>query len=44
VTFYTAGGGGYGDPRERPCELRERDINLGYVSNSNANDSSGAKS
>jgi N-methylhydantoinase B len=44
VTFFTAGGGGYGDARERSCELRERDINLGYVSNSNANYSSGAKS
>jgi len=32
VTFYTAGGGGYGPAKERPCELVERDRRLGYVS------------
>jgi len=31
VTFLTAGGGGYGDPRERARELVERDLALGYV-------------
>jgi len=32
VTFYTAGGGGYGDPLDRPLEDVERDVRLGYVS------------
>jgi N-methylhydantoinase B len=32
VTFFTAGGGGYGAAKERPCELIERDRRLGYVS------------
>jgi N-methylhydantoinase B len=32
VVQLTAGGGGYGDPRERPRELVERDVELGYVS------------
>ena len=32
VTFFTAGGGGYGPAKERPCELVERDRRLGYVS------------
>ena len=32
VTFFTAGGGGYGSAKERPCELIERDRRLGYVS------------
>src|SRR6266508_730489 len=32
VTFYTAGGGGYGPAKERPCELVERDRRLGYGS------------
>jgi N-methylhydantoinase B len=31
VTFLTAGGGGYGDPRERERSLIERDLELGYV-------------
>jgi N-methylhydantoinase B/oxoprolinase/acetone carboxylase alpha subunit len=31
VTFFTAGGGGYGPATERPCELIERDRRLGYV-------------
>ncbi|MBM4263835.1 MAG: hydantoinase B/oxoprolinase family protein [Deltaproteobacteria bacterium] len=30
VTFYTAGGGGYGAARERAVELVERDRRLGY--------------
>ena len=32
VTFFTAGGGGYGPVKERSCELIERDRRLGYVS------------
>src|SRR2546427_6139870 len=32
VTYFTAGGGGYGPAKERPCELVERDRRLGYVS------------
>jgi N-methylhydantoinase B len=32
VTFLTAGGGGYGDPRERPAAEVARDVRLGYVS------------
>lgn len=31
VTFFTAGGGGYGAASERPDELVERDRRLGYV-------------
>src|SRR5262245_5547480 len=33
VTFFTAGGGGYGPPQERSCDLIERDWRLGYVKN-----------
>ena len=33
VTFFTAGGGGYGPSKERPCELIERDRKLCYVKN-----------
>jgi N-methylhydantoinase B len=32
VTFLTAGGGGYGDPRERDSTAVERDLALGYIS------------
>lgn len=32
VIMRTAGGGGYGDVRERNCELVERDVAFGYVS------------
>jgi N-methylhydantoinase B len=35
VTFYTAGGGGYGPVSERPRELIARDRELGYVPPSN---------
>jgi N-methylhydantoinase B len=28
----TGGGGGYGDPRQRPIELVERDVIRGFVS------------
>jgi N-methylhydantoinase B len=31
VTFFTAGGGGYGPAAERPAELVERDRRLGYA-------------
>jgi N-methylhydantoinase B len=31
LTFYSAGGGGYGPPAERPQELIDRDLRLGYV-------------
>lgn len=32
VSFQTAGGGGFGDPREREASMIERDLRLGYVS------------
>jgi N-methylhydantoinase B len=32
VTFLTAGGGGYGDPRERAAEAKAHDIAAGVVS------------
>jgi len=32
VRMSTGGGGGYGDPRERPAELVKRDISRGFVS------------
>lgn len=35
VTFFTAGGGGYGPAPERACQLAERDRRLGYVSGAN---------
>jgi N-methylhydantoinase B len=31
VTFFTAGGGGYGPAKERACEMIERDRKFGYV-------------
>ena len=36
VRMSTGGGGGYGDPRERPAELIQRDISRGFVSLENA--------
>jgi N-methylhydantoinase B len=36
VTFLTAGGGGYGDPREREGKLVQRDVELGYISEEQA--------
>ncbi|SDR96402.1 hydantoinase B/oxoprolinase family protein [Bradyrhizobium canariense] len=36
VTFLTAGGGGCGDPLERPIEDVVRDVELGYVSGERA--------
>jgi N-methylhydantoinase B len=32
VTFFTAGGGGYGDPCERDVAAVKRDVELGYIS------------
>jgi len=32
VTFLTAGGGGYGDPRERAAEAKAYDVAAGVVS------------
>jgi len=32
IAFYSAGGGGYGDPFERDPELVKRDVIYGYVS------------
>ena len=36
VRMATAGGGGYGDPRERPVELVQRDVLRGFVSHDSA--------
>jgi N-methylhydantoinase B len=36
VRMSTGGGGGYGDPRERPAELVKRDISRGFVSRESA--------
>ncbi len=36
VTFFTAGGGGYGDPLERDSTAVRRDVELGYVSKERA--------
>jgi N-methylhydantoinase B/oxoprolinase/acetone carboxylase alpha subunit len=35
VTFFTAGGGGYGMMKERACALVDRDCRLGYVPETN---------
>ena len=36
VRMHTAGGGGYGDPRQRPVELVQRDVRRGLVSRESA--------
>ena len=36
VTFFTAGGGGYGDPAERDLAAVKRDVDLCYVSKEQA--------
>jgi N-methylhydantoinase B len=36
VTFFTAGGGGYGAPPERDASAVKRDVALGYVSGEKA--------
>jgi N-methylhydantoinase B len=41
VRMSTGGGGGYGDPRERPVELVERDVIRGFVSRESARDDYG---
>jgi N-methylhydantoinase B len=41
VTFLTAGGGGAGDPVERPAEAVARDVELGYVSAKHASEEYG---
>ena len=41
VRMATGGGGGYGDPRERPVELVERDVVRGFVSLESARDDYG---
>jgi len=41
VCMATGGGGGYGDPRERPVELVERDVVRGFVSVESARDDYG---
>jgi len=41
VRMSTGGGGGYGDPRERPVELVERDVIRGFVSVDSARDDYG---
>jgi N-methylhydantoinase B len=38
VRMSTGGGGGYGDPRQRPVELVERDVIRGFVSPESARD------
>ncbi len=41
VCMATGGGGGYGDPRERPVELVQRDVVRGFVSVESARDDYG---
>jgi len=41
ISFYSAGGGGYGDPYERDPETVEKDVALGYVSVDNAREAYG---
>jgi N-methylhydantoinase B len=41
VRMSTGGGGGYGDPKERPLELVERDVIRGFVSRESARDDYG---
>jgi len=41
VRMSTGGGGGYGDPRERPVELVQRDVIRGFVSPESARDDYG---
>jgi N-methylhydantoinase B len=41
VRMATGGGGGYGDPRERPVELVRRDVVRGFVSLESARDDYG---
>jgi N-methylhydantoinase B len=41
VRMSTGGGGGYGDPRERPVELVARDVVRGFISIDSARDDYG---
>ena len=41
LAIYRSGGGGYGDPRERPAELVQQDVEDGYVSREKARDAYG---
>jgi len=41
VRMSTGGGGGYGDPKERPLELVERDVIRGFVSRESAREDYG---
>ena len=41
VRMSTGGGGGYGDPRQRPIELVRRDVIRGFVSRDSARDDYG---
>jgi len=41
VRMATGGGGGYGDPRDRPVELVQRDVIRGFVSHESARDDYG---
>ena len=36
VTFFTAGGGGYGEPEQREVAAVKRDVALGYMSRHSA--------
>ena len=41
LAIFRSGGGGYGDPRERPAELVRQDIEDGYVSREHAREAYG---
>ncbi len=41
VRMSTGGGGGYGDPKDRPVELVARDVIRGFVSRESARDDYG---
>jgi len=41
LTLQFAGGGGWGDPHERPAERVQRDVACGYVSHQAARDDYG---
>jgi N-methylhydantoinase B len=41
VRMSTGGGGGYGDPKERPVELVQRDVIRGFVSPESAREDYG---
>lgn len=43
VTFRTAGGGGYGDPKDRPAAAVAEDVRLGYISPERAAETYGCR-